>query len=322
MKALPTSPSLPARYTNGPAVMEHNRRHTTEAAALHSDLLETPSIQHNRHHTQYQTAQGAQEFGDAKRGSNRDPRHAQSDATDTNGGSADIGLRQVRTDARDDNDRSVDLPWSRQHGNTTAAALDLLSLDAQTEEPQHNSYQVNGHCCLSELYSSEFGDYQQSENSDGVAQISDDQAHQLQSHLGASQQSSSWQRSQNSSHVLSKPQQQHSIDNPFQLAADMSHQLSVSGTALSGLSLISDPQGSDLDSWGSFLLPDEPSNLMTDSADSSQQLPLSLPHTTMAGLPALGSGFSKVSEDLSPHSLILSKQHHELELFSRTNSAK
>lgn len=56
-------------------------------------------------------------------------------------------------------------------------------------------------------------------------------------------------------------------DDPFQHSASLSATVSHSSEYLSGLSMLADSQGSDMDSWGSFRLPDESLN----TADVDQE---------------------------------------------------
>lgn len=120
-------------------------------------------------------------------------------------------------------------------------------------------------------------------------------------------------------------------DDPFQHSAVLSADMSQSSRRLSGLSMLADSQGSDLDSWGSFRLPDESSSTVSGDMAEGQAAPPS--HSAVAGsktslvssrlslmsLPVADSQDVNAAE-ASPNSCITSKQRLQLDLFVQSNS--
>ena len=123
-------------------------------------------------------------------------------------------------------------------------------------------------------------------------------------------------------------------DDPFQQSAGLSAEVSQSSRRLSGLSMLADSQGSDLDSWGSFRLPDESSNLMTGDMVEREAGSAQLSHPAVAGTQNRGD-FSEVSPssvpvadshsvnsadcEVSPNACITSKQRLQLDLFLQSS---
>ncbi len=135
-------------------------------------------------------------------------------------------------------------------------------------------------------------------------------------------------------HVWSDAGQHQLPDDPFRLTADTSHELAQSSRHLSGMSTLGESRGSDLESWGSFLLPDESSNMMADSMQSSRSQTDTLLHTlsstSMSEGPASAlplsligvvSGHMSMPEDLSPNACITSQQRVQLDLFLQSSSS-
>lgn len=85
----------------------------------------------------------------------------------------------------------------------------------------------------------------------------------------------------------------------------------------SGPPLLADPQISDLEAWGSFLLPDEPSNLMSDPQQNGQQQA----DTSAVPVPHTGDLPNNSLQELSPRAQFFSKQQKELDLFLLSSSA-
>ncbi len=232
----------------------------------------------------------------------------------------------------------VDLPSSRQ--DSAAAADDLLSFQADPQDTQdvwegQHSHQQQSSGLLKHDH---LGSIQQQAHDvlhcDGLGSQSkvSNSSTMLQSSLAESQQLSfseglSHEWSSSGQHNHQQPSQ-----DPFQVAADTSHEISHSGRHLSSLG---ESRGSDLESWGSFLLPDALLNVEADSLQSSLNEPITLVHAIssagMSDAPAaahtspltvIGNGHVSEPEQLSPNACIARTQHLQLDLFLQSSSSK
>ena len=322
LRSLPSSPYLPVPAS--PAPVERDRRHTTEEAAHPSGLPDT--------HRQPVTQPPAQKQPVAQPAS-----HEHSASEHLSDGQTS---RQQAADSGEQGN-VVDLSSSRQAAPAAAAAHDLLSFQADSQDTQDawEGHHSNQQPRSGLLQHDQLGSIQQ-QGHDVSLQCDDlgsqskalNSSTMLQSVLAESQQLSF---SEGLSHEWSSSgqhnQQQPSQD-PFQFAADTSYEMSHSGRHLASLG---ESRGSDLESWGSFLLPDTFSNVETDSLQSSQNEPVALMHAissaSMSDAPAaaltspltvIGNGHVSEPEQLSPNACIAKTQHLQLDLFLQSNSSK
>lgn len=119
-------------------------------------------------------------------------------------------------------------------------------------------------------------------------------------------------------------------DDPFHHSAVLLADMSQSSRRLSGLSMLADSQGSDLDSWGSFRLPDESTSIIPETSAERQAIQPS--HPALAGsktsldsfrlslmsVPVADSEDANAAE-ASPNACITSKQRLQLDLFMQSN---
>lgn len=123
-------------------------------------------------------------------------------------------------------------------------------------------------------------------------------------------------------------------DDPFQHLAALSTDVSHSSRGLSGLSVLADSQGSDLDSWGSFRLPDESSHTMAGDTAERQAGTVQSSHPVVArnqynressrvsptSMPVLDSvNVESADCEVSPNACITSKQKLQLDLFLQSS---
>ena len=309
MRALPSSPSLPAACS--PTPVDHARRHTTEDAAQ-------PSLPDSTQHTGLgqtainpaQPSSGPVSFSSSPNEHHcHSPAAASSPALNKEASAAAV-VAAVSADTTDE--------------------ADLLSF-ATDESDWHPGFEsavtqpqpLNGF----QHVDSGLG-HGQADALSWTAEPST--STQLQDSQASQNLKSSWTSASASLHV---PEEQSSND-PFQPSAAFSAELSKSSKHLSGLSMLADSQGSDLDSWGSFLLPDESANTMEDSmidrdsglADGSHSgrrdgnavlevsaLSLSLPVNT--------SDQHVLAAEASPNACIASKQRVQLDLFLQSSTS-
>ena len=122
-------------------------------------------------------------------------------------------------------------------------------------------------------------------------------------------------------------------DDPFQHSAALSTNVSQSSRRLSGLSLLADSQGSDLDSWGSFRFPDELSHTMVGDMAERQAGSIESSHPVVASnqnqessrvvrtsVPvADGQSVKSADCEVSPNACITNKQKLQLDLFLQSS---
>ena len=321
LRSLPSSPSLPVPAS--PAPVERDRRHTTQEAAHPSGLPDT--------HRQPVTQPPAQKQPVTQQAS-----HEHSASEHLSDGQT--SCQQAADSGEQGN--VVDLPSSRQAAPDAAAAHDLLSFQADSQDTQDaweghrsnqqphsgllqhdqlGSIQHQGHDVLQ---SHEMGSHSEALNSSTVLQSSLAESQQLRSVEGLSH---GW--SSSGQHNDQEPSQ-----DPFQFAADTSYEASHSGRHLSSLG---ESRGSDLESWGSFLLPDALLNVEADSLQNSLNEPVTLMHAissaSMSDAPAaahtspltvIGNVHVSEPEELSPNAYIARTQRLQLDLFLQSSSSK
>lgn len=308
LKALPSSPSLPAACS--PTPIDHARRHTTEDTAQ-------PSLPDTQQHTGLgqtamtpaQPSSGAVSLGSSpETQQSQSAAAAPSPALDEDSSSAAAVVAAVPADTIAEADLlSFAVDESDWHPGFESAAV----------QPQHlNGFKHDGRSL----------DHSHAEASSWTAepstsiQLQDSQANQdIDTCVSAS------------THL---PEDQ-SSDDPFQHSAAFSAELSKSSNRLSGLSMLADPQGSDLDSWGSFLLPDEAANTMEDSMNCNQADPAHNSHSVgrdnhkvlnasglSVSLPADSNNWHALAAEASPGACIANKQRMQLDLFCQSSTSK
>ena len=355
LRSLPSSPSLPVPAS--PAPVERDRRHTTEEAAHYPGLPDSqgqpvtqPPAQQQPVSQQAAQGQASHEHFASEHWSGRQTTHMeaadggeQQKADETSGPPNSVSTSLSKSGILADGQTSgmshiVDLPGSRQD-SAAAAADDLLSFQANPQDGQdawegHDSNQQQGNGSLQHghlgsvqqqshdvLQCRQMGSHSQALNSSTVLQTSLAECQQLSFSEGLSHEWSS------SGHC----NQQQPPEDPFQFAADTSHEMSHPGRHLAGLGEL---RGSDLESWGSFLLPDALSNVEADSLQSSLNEPVTLMHAissaSMSDAPAahsspltvIGIGHVSEPEQLSPNACIARSQRLQLDLFLQSSSSK
>ncbi len=354
LRSLPSSPSLPVPAS--PAPVERDRRHTTEEAAHPSGLPDS--------HRQPVTQPPAQKQPAAQQAAQGQAPHEhfasehwpdrqttadggeQRKADETLGLPNSVSISLSKSGILADGQMSgmshvVDLPSSRQAAPAAAAAHDLLSFQAENQDTQdawegHHSNQQQSNGLLQHDH---LGSVQQ-QGRDVSLQCDELDSHSkalnsstmLQSSLAESQQLSF---SEGLSHEWSSSGQhdhQQPPEDPFQFAADTSYEMSHSGRHLSSLG---ESRGSDLESWGSFLVPDALSNVEAESLQSSLNEPVTLMHAISSAsifdapaavhtspLTVIGNGHVSEPEQLSPNACIARTQHLQLDLFLQSSSSK
>ena len=347
LRSLPSSPSLPVPAS--PALVERDRRHTTEEAAHHPGL---PDSQGQPVTQQAAQGQASHEHFASEHWSDRQTTHMeaadggeQQKADETSGPPNSVSTSLRKSGILADGQTSgishvVDLPGSRQDPAAAAAAADdLLSFQADPQDGQdawegHDSNQQQGNGSLQHghlgsvqqqghavLQCRKMGSHSQALNSSTVLQTSLAESQQLSFSEGLSHEWSS------SGHC----NQQQPPEDPFQFAADTSHEMSHPGRHLAGLG---ESRGGDLESWGSFLLPDALSNVEADSLQSSLNEPVTLMHAISSAstsdvpaahsspLTVIGIGHVSEPEQLSPNACIARSQRLQLDLFLQSSSSK
>ncbi len=306
--------------------MERDRRHTTEEAHEHFA---------SEHWSDRQTThKEAADSGEQRNADETSGPHVPSVSTS-------LSKSGILADGQTSGmSHIVDLPRSRQGAAAAAAAQDLLSFQADPQDTQdawegHDSHQQQGNGLLQHDH---LGSIQQQGHDvlhcDGLGSQSKalNSSTMLQSSLAESQQLSF---SEGLSHEWSSSGQHHHqqpSQDPFQFAADTSYEMSHSGRHLSSLG---ESRGSDLESWGSFLLPDALSNVEADSLQSSLNESVTLMHVissaSMSDAPAaahtspltvIGNGHVSEPEQLSPNACIARTQRLQLDLFLQSSSSK
>ena len=328
LRALPSSPSLPVLPHSIPS--QHNRRHTTNEAAHHSGLLDKQAADCAWQQTVGELPQPNAKGSDA---GSRTPSMQQIDQDKAQGlNGTEPGQHLKAEDAGQifaDSQAAVDVPDSRDSSATATRATDLLSFHGELDS--HNDFGSLGPQQSSSLHH------------EGSSSMSHPQ-HEL---IRLSSGPHTFIRSTNS-HTslagglqLSRPDGSRSgsdaqeSEDPFQHVADISHELSLSSNRLSGMSRLGESQGSDLESWGSFLLSDESSSMMAGSTQSNQDQPAASVHTTSSAtvhqepafampspLTANSNGNKSITEELSPNACITSKQCLQLDLFLQSSITK
>lgn len=348
LKALPTSPSLPVPVS--PAPVERDRRHTAEEAARPSGPADTHAAQRHPAGRQLADRQLADSPSACAQAPDRQLGHCQSAAglqRHTEYGIAaesnSVSSTPAKHRASAENAQTcetpplLDLLSGTQHSSTAETAsssVDLLSFhaDPATQEDsgrEHAQHEAgNGLLYLG--------------TSQGSTHQSLDHSIHAQTGLADTQQLDFPQKM---IHIDNHSRQQQSSEGPNCHAADTSHELSHSGRHLSGITGLDESHGSDLDSWGSFLLPDESSNMMAESLHGSRNEPVMLSHAISsvnlsedpaaslcnncaAALPtplSVTSGGHSLLNDtsqLSPNACITRKQRLQLDLFLQSSSSK
>jgi len=356
LRSLPSSPSLPVPAS--PAPVERDRRHTTEEAAHHSGLADSqrqpvsqPAAQKQPVGQQAAQGQASDEHFASEHLSDRQTSHKQAadsgqqrNADETLGVLNSVSTSLSKSGISADGQTSgmsyiIDLPSSRQ-GAAAAADDDLLSFQADPHDAQdawegHHSNQQQGNGLLQHDH---LGSIQQRGHDvlqcDGLGSQSkaSNSSAMLQSSLAESQQLSFSEGLSHEWSISGQCNPQQPSEDPFQFAADTSYEMSHSGRHLSSLG---ESRGSDLESWGSFLLPDALSNVEADSLQSSLNEPVTLMHAissaSLSDAPAaahtspltvIGNGHVSELEQLSPNACIARKQRLQLDLFLQSSSSK
>ena len=329
LRALPSSPSLPVLPHSIPS--QHNRRHTTNEAAHHSGLLDKQAADCAWQQTVGELAQPSAEGGDA---SSSTPSTQQIDQDKAQGLSGTKpGRHQTAEEAGEvyaDSQAAVDVPDLRDSSATATHATDLLSFLGELDSL--NSF---GSQCWPQQSSGL--------HHEGNSSMSHPQHELIRLSSGPHTfiRSTQSQTSLAGGLQLSRPDGLRSgsdaqeSEDPFQHVADISHELSLSSNQLSGMSRLGESQGSDLESWGSFLLSDESSSMMAGSTQSSQDQPAASVHTTSSAsvhqdpafampppLTSNSNGNKSITEELSPNACITSKQCLQLDLFLQSSISK
>ena len=120
-----------------------------------------------------------------------------------------------------------------------------------------------------------------------------------------------------------------SADDPFQHSASLLADVSQSSGRFSGVSMLADSQGSDLDSWGSFRLPDESLNMMAGDIAERHAGLAQHSHSPLAGIKQslnpsklsvrVADSQSIQAAEASPNEVISSKQRMQLDLFLQSS---
>ena len=351
LRSLPSSPSLPVPAS--PAPVERDRRHTTEEAAHHSGLPDSQGQPVPQPAAQKQpvTQQASHERFASEHWSDRQTTHKeaavggeQRNADETSGPPNSVSTSWSNSGILADGQTPgmshiVDLPGSRQVA-AAAADDDLLSFQADPQDTQgvwqgHDSHQQQGNGLLQH---EQLGSIQQQGHDalhcDGLGSQSEalNSSTMWRSSLAESQQLSFLEGLSHEWSSSGKHNRQQLSQDPFQFAADTSHEMSHSGRHLSSLG---ESRGSDLESWGSFLLPDASSNVEADNLQSSLNEPVTLMHAissaSMSDAPAathtspltvIGNGHVSEPEQLSPNACIAKTQRLQLDLFLQSGSSK
>ena len=347
MKALPTSPSLPVPVS--PAPVERDRRHTTEQAAHHSVPADTQAVQRHPAGRQLAERQLADNPSAGAQAPDRQLGHSQSAASQlkhTEYGIAvesnSVSSTPVKHRASAENAQTcetpplLDLLSCTQHSTTAETAsssADLLSFHADPATQEYSGREHAQHQAGNGLL--HLG------SSQGSSHQSLDHSIHAQTSLADTQE---LDFPQNMAHVKDDSRQQQSSEDPYCHATGTSHALPHSGRHLSGITGLDESQGSDLDSWGSFLLPDESSNMMAESLHGSLNEPVMLLHAissvslsedpaaslcdnSAAALPtplSVTSGGQSLLHDSSqssPNACITRKQRLQLDLFLQSSSS-
>ena len=320
MRALRSSPSLTAADSSTSGV-DHARRHTTGEAA------------HPSSHGSWQQT-SCQYCPNADQAATEPTIEPPSSLTSTPelGSASSVVQSQSSAPAGSPTQEKQPVVAHSGLGGTSTAEADLLSFVAQEASWQHScdgfagqqTQEANG------LINS---DSSQNNTLTGLSSLKAETkaSIQVQDSLRSSGNDSVSLHQSFVSPCLLLPEE-FSADDPFQHSAALAADVSQSSRRLSGLSMLADSQGSDLDSWGSFRLPDEESNLMAeDMADRQAGLAQSS-HPMVAGnkkgqgssglsitaIPVADSQSVKCAA-ASPNACITSKQRLQLDLFLQSS---
>ena len=317
MRALRSSPTLAAPHGVTPDV-DHIRRHTTgEAARPSNGSWRQTSLRHSR-----AADQSAAEHNFAS-------------------SSTTPGLRSAASDAQLQSSAPGTSPSSWEQQPTVAhhaldgkpkAEADLLSFAAEEASWQHSCEGVEGQQVqangLTNSDDSCKNGYAEASSSAAQAEASA----QLHDSLGSSGNDS---LGFDQPFVSCSPLPgEASADDPFQHSAAFSADMSQSLRQLSGLSMLADSQGSDLDSWGSFRLPDDSLNTMVGDMAARQAGSVQSSHPMVAAnqqsvessgpspslVPVVDAQNVKSADcEVSPNVCISSKQRLQLDLFLQSS---
>lgn len=306
LRALPSSPSLPA--ASGAASNDHHvRRHTTQDAA------------HPSHHANQQhTGQG--------------DRH-------TSGSVAHSGSQPVTSTADKQHSHSPAVALEESPAPAgSAAKADLLSLVPDDSE-WHNDFK-DAEAGPQHANGFTYGSSTPIKGPAGLASLTAESQHLSQGEETSGNQDLNFSQT----FVLTSSQlpEEQFGDDPFHHSVAFSAGLSQSSKQFSDLSALTDPRGSDLDSWGSFLLPDETSNAMEESlaqemvdqkAGSACCQSIQTERVVLTATPpelqlplkvesAVDPSQHHSQADLSPDAGITSKQRLQLDLFLQSSSSR
>lgn len=209
-------------------------------------------------------------------------------------------------------------------GESLNAEADLLSFAAEEASWQYSGEGIAGQPMQAHNLFKDDGSH--SDGLTGVLTAQAEAATQLQDSLRSSGNDNTCL---GQSPCLPLPGQS-SSDDPFPHSAVLSADTSQSSRRLSGLSMLADSQDSDLDSWGSFRLPDESSSIISGNmAEGQAALPshpavagnktsLDSSRLSLMSVPVADSQAVDAAE-ASPNLCITSKQRLQLDLFVQSN---
>ncbi|KAL3133350.1 hypothetical protein ABBQ38_007223 [Trebouxia sp. C0009 RCD-2024] len=317
MRALRTSPSVSA--SSSPTSINHARRHTTDEAAQPSSqgqwqqgsLLEQRPVPHLA--TGPSTALSSLSSTLELNGTLQ--LNSTSELNSTLELSSISVDGQPQTSPSAGSDRDSEAPMAAQAGWGANAEADLLGFAAEGVAKQDGFAKLEGHLQQANGWGS------------GV---------NLE-HAGGSQQpqlggSGTDCLTLSQTNVLPASREV-PADDPFQHSATLSGTISQSSKQLSGLSMLADSQGSDMDSWGSFRLPDESLNITAD-VNPDRQAALAQ-HSRSAGaggkdgldtselslvLGQVADSQSVQAAAASPTACITNKQRLQLDLFLQSSN--
>lgn len=311
MRALRSSPSLTAAC--GPASVDPVRRHTTDEAA------------HPFDHGHWQ--QSRLEQGPIPEQATPPYSTAPSSSSNTLGLSNTPSDGQPLSSASAGSNPQDEAPMAAISGLGSSAATDLLGFAAEKAAKQSGFAGVGG---LAQQANGKWssGDSCNLGHSGGSILVAEPQGSVQLQHAGSVSDGLTFSQT-----VVPPMPVEPSADDPFLHSATLSAILSQSSKQLSGLSMLAESQASDIDSWGSFHLPDASSNMAADvdperPAGSAEQTP-GADSGVKKGLDAfplslvLGQAADSQSvqaADTSSNACITNKQRLQLDLFLQSST--